>query len=210
MKLYLVRHGETDWNKEMRYQGQTNVPLSRVGIIQSELIAERLKAIKFSAIYSSDLIRTFKTAKIIAKYGNYKIKRSKLIREINYGVFEGMLLKDVKEKYSDLLKRWWENPLNAEIPSGEPVKNFIERVEKFIKNTILSYKRGNILVVSHGGPIRIMIIKLLNLHSQTFRNFRQDNAALNIIEFNGGNATLTLMNDTCHLKRGKIYGKDNY
>lgn len=197
-KIIIVRHGETLWNKELRYQGQTDIELNETGIRQAQLLAERLKKEKISAVYSSDLKRAYKTAQLICKYHNVKIKKTKYLREIHYGVWEGMLLQDVKEKYPDILRKWWEDPQNANIPGAEPPNVFIERIRN-ITDKIISQTKGNVLIVTHGGPIKIMIVHLLGIDLSCLVYFRQDNTSLNIIEIDGERRVLTLMNDTCHL-----------
>lgn len=198
-KIIVVRHGETQWNRELRYQGQTNVDLNEEGIRQVERLAQHLKDEKIESIYSSDLKRAYKTAEAIAKYHSLKIKKTKLLREIHYGIWEGMYLFEVKEKYPEILSEWIKSPFNTVIPEGESIKSFARRIKRAI-DKILKETVGNILIVSHGGPIKIILTYLLGMDLSQVRIFRQDNTALNIIEEEGERRILTLMNDTCHLK----------
>lgn len=198
-KIIVVRHGETQWNRELRYQGQTDVELNEEGIRQVKKLAQHLRDEKVESIYSSDLKRAYKTAEAIAKYHFLKIKKTKLLREISYGIWEGMYLSEVKEKYPEILDKWIKSPFNTVIPEGESIKSFARRIKRAI-DKILKETAGNILIVSHGGPIKIILTYLLEMDLSQVRIFRQDNTALNVIEEEGERRILTLMNDTCHLR----------
>lgn len=204
MKIYLVRHGETPWNEEMRYQGQTDVPLSERGRKQAEALREvhfgsQKSSVRIQKVYSSDLQRACETAKIIA--GHEDIVMLKELREVNYGVFEGVLLEDIKKKYMDVLQQWWRDPLKARIPDGESLEELHERVLRCYTEIVRAHleKNEDVLIVSHGGPLRIIFMDVLAFSLQQVRSFRVDNTSLSIVECHNGKPVLTLLNDTCHL-----------
>ena len=207
-KLILVRHGETEWNKDWRYQGQADLPLNKEGRRQALKLAKRLKEEKISAILSSDLKRAYQTANIIAKSHHLRVKKRTALREINYGVFEGLLLEEVKKRYKTILERWWDDPLSTRIPEGETLKEFKRRVSavyvettRRVVSTTGSDPQKTILIVAHGGSLRIIVACALGLKLPQIRRIRFDNAGISIIILDKARAVLTLMNDLSHLQQ---------
>ncbi|PIU64401.1 MAG: alpha-ribazole phosphatase [Armatimonadetes bacterium CG07_land_8_20_14_0_80_40_9] len=209
-KLILVRHGETEWNKDWRYQGQADLPLNKEGRRQALKLAKRLKEEKISAILSSDLKRAYQTANIIAKSHHLRVKKRTALREINYGVFEGLLLEEVKKRYKTILERWWDDPLSTRIPEGETLKEFKRRVSAVYVETTRrvvstdpagSDPKKTILIVAHGGSLRIIVACALGLKLPQIRRIRFDNAGISIIILDKARAVLTLMNDLSHLQQ---------
>jgi len=209
-KLILVRHGETEWNKDWRYQGQADLPLNKEGRRQALKLAKRLKEEKISAILSSDLKRAYQTANIIAKSHHLRVKKRTALREINYGVFEGLLLEEVKKRYKTILERWWDDPLSTRIPEGETLEEFKRRVSAVYVETTRrvvstdpagSDPKKTILIVAHGGSLRIIVACALGLKLPQIRRIRFDNAGISIIILDKARAVLTLMNDLSHLQQ---------
>lgn len=199
-KLLLVRHGETVWNYISRYQGHSDIELSAKGREQARLLANRLQTEKIKAVYSSDLKRAFETASILALPHNLPVKATKELREINFGAWEGLTYQEIMEQYSDLATKWYQYPGQVRIPGGESFTDVKERAF----NTILELTRqndpGTIIVVAHGGTIRAVICGLLDIDLNHAFQFRQDNAALNIIEYHQeGFIVLSLLNGISHL-----------
>lgn len=222
MRIYLVRHGETPWNEEMRYQGQTDVPLSERGRKQADALREAhfrgniagSDPIHWAKVYSSDLKRALETAKIIlgtqdkshiagSDPTHKEITLCKDLREINYGVFEGVLLEDIKKNYAEILQQWWRDPQKARIPDGESLEELKERVLRCYHNIVESHKEtdAHILIVSHGGPLRIIFMDVLEFSLSQARSFRVDNTSLSIVEYKNNRPVLTLLNDICHLEQ---------
>lgn len=147
MNLYIVRHGQTDWNIQGRIQGSTDIELNSTGINQAKQTAELLKNIDFKAIFSSPLKRTIDTAKIINEYHNINILKDDRIIERNFGNFEGTInvLKDISD-YLD-----YEKNLNTN--NVESIKDLFKRIENFLFDIYNKYKNtnSNILIVTHGG-----------------------------------------------------------
>jgi alpha-ribazole phosphatase len=185
-RLLLVRHGETIWNHTSRYQGHTDIELSETGREQARSLAKRLKTEKVKAVYSSDLKRAFETASILASPHNLPVKATKELREINFGDWEGLTYQEIMEEYRELASEWYQHPGKIRIPGGETFTDVKERAY----NTILELARqndpGTIIVVAHGGTIRAIICGLLDIDLNHAFQIRQDNTALNIIEYNQG------------------------
>ncbi|SKA83162.1 probable phosphoglycerate mutase [Caloramator quimbayensis] len=200
-KIYLIRHGETLWNREQRSQGCSNdIPLSEEGLLQAKAIAKRLKKEKIDLVYSSDLIRAYKTASIISKEHNRNVNKCREFREINLGDWEGLRFDEIKEKYNDIYNVWRKTPHLAIIPNAERVSDIIIRAIGKLNKIIEENEDKNILIVSHGITIKVMIAHILGMELSNLHKIRQDNTALNIIEYNGDSYDILLMNDTCHLK----------
>ncbi|MCX7885131.1 MAG: histidine phosphatase family protein [Caloramator sp.] len=200
-KIYLVRHGETSWNKEQRSQGCSNdIPLSKEGERQAEAIAKRLKKEKIDLFYSSDLVRAYKTASIISREHNGVVNKCSEFREINLGDWEGLRFDEIKEKYNDIYNVWRKTPHLAIIPNAEKISDIIVRAIGKLNKIVKENEDKNILIVSHGITIKVMLSALLGMELSNLHKIRQDNTALNIIEYNGESFDILLINDTCHLK----------
>ena len=203
VRLYLIRHGETEWNKSVRFQGQQEIPLNETGRMQADLIGKRLAGEGIEAIYSSDLGRAWETAKIIAQNLNIHpgdLKKEASFREVNFGAWEGLTFSQRKEKDPAYLKKWMNDPVRTVCPGGESYLEHFQRVEKGLKDLLQKEAGKKVALVTHGGPIRAIVQSALGLPPLSFWNLRVDNASVSIIEFHEDKAILCLYNDTCHLK----------
>jgi len=200
-----VRHGETIWNRERRYQGQSDIPLTGEGRTQARILSERLKNEKIDVIYASDLSRTIETAEIIAKYHGLKVLTAPLMRELSFGIWEGMTYDEIIQKWPQEYKEWQADPYNKKPPEGETLSELCQRASKFLMETAKKHPESRILVVSHAGPIRAVLSVLLNLKKDFFWKFKISNTSLTIIEYDGqkelaeSNAFIVTVNNTYHL-----------
>ena len=200
-RLYLLRHGETKWNKENRYAGQLDIPLNENGIAQAKAAAKRLKEEKIEIIASSDLQRAYKTAEIISSHlGINKILKFEELRELNYGRWQGKTVDEINSFDKEKFSLWLKGELKEGIPEGEKIEEFQKRVWKVISNLLENFKYKRILVVTHGGPVRIILCKVLSINPEKYRIFAQNNTGLTIIDFYNDRALIRLVNDICHLK----------
>lgn len=201
-RIYFVRHGQTTWNAELKFQGHTDVPLSGLGIEQAEFLARRLSDYKISAFYASDLIRAVKTAEILAQPHNLSVMPLPGLREVNFGSWEGKVFtKEIKDKLIDSGKNWWDSPLDGSGSKGESFSQMSARVNEAIRSIVERHLDDQeIVVVSHGGVIRAIIAAVLGIDLVHYWRLRLDNACLNIIDFNSPDwGTLVLFNDLSHL-----------
>lgn len=202
-RLFLVRHGETEWNKNLRYQGHRDIPLSEVGRAQAEKIARRMKGETIHAAYSSDLSRANETAKTIAKYHDLDVKVLTEIKETNFGQWEGLTYVEIDQQFPEVMSGWRTNPKQTRIPGGESLGNVAERCLAGLNKIISDNPNQNVLMVAHGGIIRIIVASVLGMDLNDYWKIKQDNVSLNIIEFyNRDRAIVCLLNDTCHLNPG--------
>lgn len=198
-RIYLIRHGLTIWNNERRYQGHTDTKLSPEGICQALALQKRLTDVKFEAIFSSDLSRAYETARIIAEPHGLEINVTPGIKEMNFGVWEGLTFPDLEERYPDLVKTWMKRPQDLLIPEGESFLLVRERAMETIMKIINDYPIGDLAIVSHGGTIAAVLTGLLGLPVEKMWTFKQNNAALNVLIHSKDRFILESYNDTCHL-----------
>lgn len=199
-KIYLIRHGETEWNREGRSQGCSNdIPLSEVGLIQADAIGNRLKRENIDLFFSSNLTRAFQTAKAIAMHHEKEVVIQKEFMEISFGEWEGLKIDEIKERYIDVYRVWRDTPHIAKVPGAESLLEIRERSMPKLMEILNSNKNKNILIVSHGITIKVLIASMMGIDLANLHKIRQDNTALNIFEYNNNNFYTHLINDTCHL-----------
>ncbi len=150
MKIYLVRHGQTDYNLKNLFQGITDNPLNETGIKQAEELAQMLKEVKFDVIFSSPLRRALQTAEIIRREntGNPPIIVDERLREIDMGEWEGKHAPTIKENYRELFEEIWKDPFKFNPPGGERFRDMVERLRSFL-NDLKSSDYENVLIVAH-------------------------------------------------------------
>ncbi len=198
LRLYFMRHGETVWNTERRYQGMTDIELSEKGIEQVAIAAERFKYIKIDRIYCSPLKRAVATAKPIADEKGLDINIVENFREIHFGEWEGMTVPELRAKYGEAYDSFIREPHKHGFPGEGNIDNVIERIKPGIEK-ILNNDDGNVLIVSHGGIIRLMIMYIMGLDNSWFTKTWIDNTAISIIEIKKDRRLLLTLNDSAHL-----------
>lgn len=200
LKLILVRHGETEWNVQHRYQGQTDIPLSSVGIRQAELAAERLSGEKIDTLYASDLKRAWQTANFIAEKVDLPVCAERRLREMSFGVLEGLTWDEAEEKYPEMLKTWLED-YNQPPNGGERLDTFSERVLSLRDDLLKKHDDQTVLLVSHGGILTELFRISLDVPVERRWAFSLDNASISELWLgNDGYPILKKMNETCHLR----------
>jgi alpha-ribazole phosphatase len=198
-RLLLVRHGITSYAGD-RFLGRTDIPLSDTGKKQAEQLRERLASEKIDAVYTSTLRRARQTAKIIAAGHKVKVTPYEELCECDFGDIEGLTFEEIKQKYPELAEELIQREIRA-FPGGETIEQLNERVQTFLKR-LKKHKSGEtLLIVAHGGPIRLIICNLLGLGLEHWVQIRVDHASLSIVETYPETAILNLLNDTSHLKR---------
>ena len=200
-RIYLVRHGETEWNKVQRSQGCGNdIPLSIDGIKQAQAVAKWLSTEKIDMIFSSTLLRAYETAVVISKYHNLEVVKCNEFTEINFGEWEGMCFPDIKEKYNDIYNIWRNTPHLAEIPGAESIVALRERSMNKLLEIIKENPDKNILVVSHGISIKVIVTAIMDMDIGNIHRIRQDNTAINIFDYENNVFDCIAINDICHLR----------
>lgn len=198
---YLVRHGETEWNRKGRIQGHSDVPLNDHGRRQAKILAKRLAGCKFSAVYASDLSRATETARAIVGDSEVPIKTDPDLREFSYGEWEGLTLEEVETQHpTTLADRIGMGNDAFAAPCGEDTGQVLDRVRHFFARTAKRHEDDEIiLVVAHGGSIRALLVCLLDLTDDRFWSSQVDCGSLSGISNQPSGRMLELWNDTTHL-----------
>lgn len=149
-ELWLVRHGQTDWNIERRFQGHTDIPLNTQGIEQARKLAAFLNGSRIPAVYSSDLTRALKTAEILAEGRNIPVFQDPRLREINMGSWEGRTWPDVNEHLTGEMEQLNADPVFGRAPGGESLAEVAERLKAAADEITARHPGQTVLIVSHG------------------------------------------------------------
>ena len=199
-KIYLIRHGESQWNTLKKIQGQKDIPLTNKGREQAALAGKKLSEMNIDVIYSSDLKRASETANIIGKIIGIEPIYNKNLREINFGIWEGLSNDSMNHKYREEVYLWRKEPEKLNIQGAENLYQVQKRTMNFLNPILTNEKDENILIVSHGVTLKTIILNILNMDLIYFKNLTIDNTGLSIIEFREYNRVLKLFNDISHLK----------
>jgi alpha-ribazole phosphatase len=199
-KIILIRHGETVWNREMKYQGHADIELTAAGMEQARLLAQSLAKEKIHAVYASDLCRAVNTAEQVAGKHNLPVQSMPEFREINFGEWEGLTYEKINKQSSSSMEKLFSHPDEVVIPGGETFREVKERAMEALGKLVTLHGDENIAVVSHGGTIRTILCAVLNVHLNHLWQIHQHNTAVNILEFHDGKAFVALVNDTHHLR----------
>ena len=197
--IYIVRHGQTEWNLLGKTQGHGNSDLTPKGIEQAELLADSMTKYPIDYIYSSDLGRAYQTAEIIGNKLSIEVEKTEALREMNFGTWEGRIIKDIIEEDPELYKMWRNKPHLAKIPQGETLSQIKERTDAFIKEINEKYDGKHIVLVTHSLCARIMLLSFLDSDVKNIYRINQANTALNIIELRDYGPVVMKMNDTTHI-----------
>ena len=198
-QLYIVRHGETVWNREGRIQGHTDVGLSHRGLEQARLLAERLKPVRFDAAYASDLSRAAGTAAAILDGRGVPVSPTPRLREYHKGAFEGMTEGELRSKYPAEYPGYVAKDLDYAPDGGESTRQVSERMTSVINEIKERHLRDTVLVVGHGGSLRAAMMALLGMSLDANWRFLFGNCHLTIVDTYHDNAVLRLFNDGSHL-----------
>ncbi|MDD5108949.1 MAG: histidine phosphatase family protein [Candidatus Omnitrophica bacterium] len=179
-RLFLIRHGITVWNKQGRYCGCKDVSLSSQGKIQVAKLRMSLGSLRFDKIYCSDRKRALQSRSIL--FGRHKFTKMKGLREINFGVLEGLKHDEIMKKYSEVYKNWLTNPYKARIPRAEPMQIFKKRVVGTIKKIFKINSGKTIAAVCHGGVIGAFVSNILKKDREFWR-YVPASSSITVVEY---------------------------
>ena len=200
IKLFLVRHGQTEWNLEGRYQGITNTKLTKEGKNQAKLAAKYLSKVNFSGFYSSPIGRTVETAEIFKKILNKDYQTKENIKEMNFGKWEGLKFDDIFIKHKDDFCSWLKNPFENPPTGGESFIDIIKRGSHEINNILKENEDdSNILLITHGGFIVAMLVYWLKIPAERWSSIIQNHGAINIVVMDKEIPYISQINFTGHL-----------
>ncbi len=202
-KILLIRHGQTLWNHERRYQGQKDIPLNDRGRREASLLAARLKRhyeeYPIGRIWSSDLARARETAGIIGDALGLDVSTHTGLREINFGAWEGLTPPEAERVVPENVQAYRRDPVFTAPVGGEAYNEVVCRVGATLEEIIGAGDRV-IAVVAHGGSLKAALCILLGLDPALRLRLIMDNTALTVVRYHRGMGSLLLYNDTCHLR----------
>ena len=199
LRLLLLRHGETAWNRERRYQGWTDTPLSPEGLLQAEAAARELKEHTFAAVYSSPLRRALDTAAAIAAPHGLEVETDPAFRELGFGQWEGLTLDEARARDAALYAGWAKTPHLVSPPGGESLVQARERVLGGSSGCAPGIPTQVVCLVAHGIPVRILILEALGLGLDRIWSLHSAPTGISELEFRDDWTALHRMNTLVHL-----------
>ncbi len=176
-EIWLIRHGQTDWNLARRFQGQSDIALNQTGIRQAYSCADKLAKVNFEAVYASDLLRAHKTAEIISAPHKLEIKADPRLREICMGVWEGQFFDDVHAKYGDSLMEGPRDPSQPRVEGGESFLQVAQRMSAAADDIANLHPQGKVLLVSHGLAVAVLFCLARDIPITQANKYIPDNTA---------------------------------
>ena len=212
MRLILVRHGETDWNKERRVQGLSNLGLNETGRKQAEALARALKNERVEAIYASPLRRAHETAYAISRFHRVEVTTVDGLKELDVGEVDGMTYEEMRIHHGEFFTKWMADFAAVRLPGGgtllelrdqccAAIQEVIERQRASMVEGVERDKKV-VVAVTHFFPILCIVCNTLGLNLSHCRRLRLDLASICVLDFNPSGTVLVSFNDTCHLREG--------
>jgi len=202
-ELILIRHGETDWNRELRFQGQIDVPLNAVGLEQARRVAERLAQAQMNQLVSSDLQRALQTAHVVAARQRPRLELDPQIdaalREQHFGMVEGLRVPDIKSRHPQAWAQWVRFEADYAFEGGESTQQFHARVVAAVRALARRHPQQTLVVVTHGGVLDMVYRTALGLSLSGPRQSAIPNAAFNRVRIAGEAIEILDWADTQHL-----------
>jgi broad specificity phosphatase PhoE len=186
VRLWLVRHGQTDWNLEGRYQGHADMPLNALGLAQARLLADKLYGEVFDALYTSDLERAYQTARVLADSLDLEPVPDPRLREIHQGEWQGLLVVDVAQRFTAEVERRRADPLSARPPGGESVGELAARMASAAGDIARRHPGGKVLVVSHGLSMAALLAQARGVPLAQVYTLIPENTQVEVVEWGEG------------------------
>jgi len=200
MRLILVRHGETIYNAQRRFTGQSDVPLNLLGERQAAALGECLATEHLDVIVTSNLERTRVTAEAIASYHGLPIQEDIDLREMALGEWEGYTYDEVLANDVNLAAQWRVDPATYAPPGGETVAQLRDRCARALNRWQTQYPEASVLWVTHGGLIGVLLCHVLDIDLKRRWQFRHDNASISEIRLSGERVIIARLNETTHIR----------
>ena len=199
-RVYLVRHGTTEWNQEEIFRGRVDCKLNDTGLAEARALEAYFRDVVIDSAYSSPLSRATETAKAVAVSRGLSVIPDPAFIDMDYGEWQGLPSKEVEERYPDLYRLWRERPQDVTFPGGENLAQVRTRAWEGLERAVEENPGKTVLVVSHRVVTKVLICAALGLDDSHFCQIKQDTAAVNCFEYTGKAFIASLINDTCHMK----------
>jgi probable phosphoglycerate mutase len=194
-----IRHGETDWNRQQRFQGQTDVPLNAIGLAQAARLGERLAVERADLLLSSDLGRARQTAAPLETVWALAASLHPALREQNFGVLEGLDVPTIKSRHADLWALWLEHRADFALPGGESLRQFHARVLGAVRDLAADESGRTLAVVTHGGVLDMLWRTVHGLSLDGLRACEIPNTGINRLRWRKGTLEIVRWADAAHL-----------
>lgn len=198
-ELILIRHGETEWNRELRFQGHVDVGLNATGLEQARRLAQRLSGEPANRIYASDLLRAQQTAEPVARALQLAALTDPALREQNFGQVDGMRVDDIKARHPQAWEGWLRFEEDYCMPQGETTRQFHGRVMDAVHRLAASHPGETLVIVTHGGVLDMVYRTALSLGLNGPRQSDIPNAGLNRVRMREGGIDILAWADVAHL-----------
>ena len=197
--IYVIRHGETDWNRAGCLQGQLDIPINASGRVQATLTAKALASYGATALYSSDLLRAYETAQIIGYQTGLRVIQKPALREINFGAWQGLTRAEILERDPDIYAARRERPYDVPPPAGETWRCFYQRALQAMSDILQATEAQKIIVSTHSGICTVFGLEALGLGYTGERTFGNANCAIHTLVIRSTGWQAVTLNDTAHL-----------
>ncbi|MCF7935839.1 MAG: histidine phosphatase family protein [Synergistales bacterium] len=197
MKLVLVRHGETAWNREGRFQGRMDIPLNETGREQGQAVAGVLGDYPLDALCTSPLARAAETAGFTAAAQGVEPLVMEAFSEIDHGEWEGLSAGEVERRWPGMLTTWHSTPEAVVMPGGESLSMVQRRVERGMQN-LLDLGGSAVALFTHDAVLKVMLCSMLGLPLGAFWSFQMANAGISLLERRDARWRVQLLGDVCH------------
>jgi broad specificity phosphatase PhoE len=199
-KIILVRHAEAEGNINRRFCGWTDCDITKNGHNQAKYLGERFKDIHIDKLYSSSLKRAVQTAMYISKVKNLEINKTDMLKEIKGGDWEGEKWEDLPKKWPEIYKNWEYSPQNLEMPNGETIYEFRDRILSGIDSIIKENPGKTVCIVTHGAVIKLLTtIYMGKKIKEMVYTMWHDNTAISLIKYDKNGYTIEVEGDAAHL-----------
>src|SRR5712691_3823802 len=197
--MYIVRHGATDWNQSGRIQGHIDIPLNETGQAQARMVSRRLAAFGATALFSSDLLRAYETAQIIGQATGLRVLQKSELREINFGVWQGLSSLQIRERDPEVYAARRANPYDVAPAGAETWRQFYDRAVQAIQEMLAMTEAPRLIVVTHGGVCTVVGLRALGFDCTGKRTFESHNCGIHTIAVHGETWRVVALNDVTHL-----------
>lgn len=199
-RIYLVRHGTTEWNREEVFRGRVDCPLNETGKAEARATASYFQGIPIDSVFSSPLARAVETAAAIAAGRGVEVILEPAFTDLDFGEWQGHPLKEVRDRYPELYRAWRERPQDVTFPQGENLDQVRTRAWERLLRIAQESPDRTVVIVSHRVITKVLLCAALGLDNSHFWQIKQDTTAINCLEYARGIFIVSLLNDTCHLK----------
>ena len=198
-RLCLIRHGETDWNAQLRIQGHRDLPLNANGEAQAQALAKALAGERFDAIFCSDLLRARETAAPLSRVSGLAVQIEPALRERNFGCCEGMTIDEISAKWPQLAVALASRPPDFVLPDGESLRQHQDRMVACIARLARDCAGQCLAIVSHGGSLEMIYRRARGIPLERPRDFSLPNASINWLTISGDDWNFDSWGETAHL-----------